>query len=137
VVEPLAVLCLPHHESLDRSSVDGDTDGARIREAAGRFAGAGGYLQVLNHPDINIAELFELLSEVPREGRWDVPAVEVAAWWRATHVTGELALRSAGGRFTVEARGDLDGLVVEVLEPDGTVNVSVVGAPTFAATLPP
>jgi len=85
-IDVLDIICLPHHESLDRSMRDGDVNSDRIMQMAEHFRRAGGLLQVMNHPDINQEHLFELLRDLPRDGRLDVTASEAADWWAASHV---------------------------------------------------
>jgi hypothetical protein len=119
-VEPLNVICLPHHESFDRSTVPGDVAMERLAAAPDTWSPIGGMLQVMNHPDINIDQLFELLEGMPRQGRLDWTAERCADWWRRTHVIDELELRALGnGRFSARSREGVEGVVVELREPDG------------------
>ena len=91
-----------------------------IAPGADRFIRAGGFLQVLNHPDIHQRELFEWLAELPDDDRLDWTAGEVADWWAKTHVTGAISVRRDGeSRFTVEGDASVRGLVIELRHPDG------------------
>lgn len=107
------VVCLPHHASFERSSVEGDITLDEVMNLAEQTVLDGGLLQILNHPDINLEPLLELLSSLPRDGRWDATASEAIDWWRAAHVDG--------------ASGPAPALVaavqVEVRSPDGTTRV--------------
>jgi hypothetical protein len=116
----LRTLCLPHHESFDRSSDDTRTGRDAILERLGLWRRAGGLLQVMNHPDLNTDELFAFLAELPREGRLDTTATAAADWWRRSHVGGELDLYSDGsGTISVTSRRGVNGLTVATLAPDG------------------
>jgi ubiquinone/menaquinone biosynthesis C-methylase UbiE len=120
-VRPLRVICLPHHESLDRSTTSTETFVEDINRALPTWIACGGLCQVMNHPDLNQDELFQHLDSMPSEGRLDWTARQAVEWWLRTHVSGELAMRALGrGRFALEARQQVDGLVIELLEPDGT-----------------
>ncbi len=113
-------ICLPHHESLDRSSREGDDNAEQVLGRADAFVAAGGLLQVMNHPDINVAALFALLAQLPREGRWDCTAEEAARWWRRSHAYDAVRIvRDERGRPVVTGR-ELEGVVLELLEPDGS-----------------
>ena len=52
------VICLPHHQSFDRSTRPGDTFEAESTEALAMWRDSSGFLQVMNHPDLNFDELF-------------------------------------------------------------------------------
>ena len=79
------IVCLPHHESFDLSMHPGHTADQRIAEIATTFASVGGFMQVMNHPDLNIDALFHTLSGLATVGRWNCTAREAADWWRSTH----------------------------------------------------
>ncbi len=114
------VLCLPHHESFDRSTQPGDVAADSVLAAAEAHRRAGGLMQVLNHPDVNVEELFETLGRLPTERRLDWTAGEAADWWRRTHVTGELRLEpDDDGSVRVRSERGVRGAVLELLEPDG------------------
>lgn len=116
------LLCLPHHESFDRSTTPGDVADAAILEAAERWMAVGGMLQVMNHPDQNTAELGELLARMPGDGRIDWTAGETADWWRRTHQAENLRLEGGSdGRWQVWSRMGVERVVVELLDPDGGV----------------
>lgn len=118
-IAPGDVVCLPHHESYDLSMKSGHTGSERVLSMAEAYGEVGGLMQVMNHPDLNVPELFETLRALPRAGRWDCTADEVARWWRATHATDRLSLRVDGDRIFARAAEPVRGLVLEVLLPDG------------------
>ncbi|HWH45680.1 MAG TPA: class I SAM-dependent methyltransferase, partial [Thermoleophilaceae bacterium] len=116
-----AVLCLPHHESFDRSMNPGDTAAEAIAKVAANYARTGGFMQILNHPDINVDELFDTIARLPTAGRLDWTAREAADWWRRTHVADELQVTAIDEhRVRLSSRRGARGLVVELAAPDGT-----------------
>jgi ubiquinone/menaquinone biosynthesis C-methylase UbiE len=120
-IEPSRTICLPHHESLDRSTRPGDANAEGVLAAAESYRRAGGLMQVLNHPDLNLDELIEVLRRLPSAGRLDWTAAEAAGWWRRTHVLSELRLdQHAGGAVTLTSARGLRGAVLELLQPDGS-----------------
>jgi SAM-dependent methyltransferase len=119
-IEPSHVICLPHHESLDRSTTPGDVNTEQILAAAESYQRAGGLMQVLNHPDLNLEQLADLLARLPRNGRLDWTASEAAGWWRRSHVLSELRLdREGDDAVTLTSARGLRGAVLELLQPDG------------------
>lgn len=119
-VKPSRVVCLPHHESLDRSMSPGDSNAESVLAAAESYRRAGGLMQVLNHPDLNLKELSELLADLPIDGRLDLTAAEAADRWRRTHDPSELRLdRRADGSVAVWSARGVRGAVLELLDPDG------------------
>ena len=119
-IEPSRLLCLPHHESLDRSTRPGDANVDGVLAAAETYRRAGGLMQVLNHPDLNLEELTDVLRRLPRDGRLDWTAAEAAAWWRRSHLLSELRLdQGEGGAVTLTSAHGLRGAVLELLQPDG------------------
>jgi ubiquinone/menaquinone biosynthesis C-methylase UbiE len=120
-IEPSRTICLPHHESLDRSTRPGDANVEGVLAAAEAYQRAGGLMQVLNHPDLNLDELVEVLHRLPTAGRLDWTAAEAAGWWRRSHVLSELRLdqREDGAVALTSARG-VRGAVLELLQPDGS-----------------
>jgi ubiquinone/menaquinone biosynthesis C-methylase UbiE len=120
-IEPSRVICLPHHESLDRSTKPGDVNADSVFAAAESYRRAGGLMQILNHPDLNLEELSELLRRLPSAGRLDWTAAEAAAWWRRTHVLSELRLDlDERGAVTLTSARGVRGAVLELLQPDGS-----------------
>lgn len=119
-IEPSRILCLPHHESLDRSTQPGDANVEGVLAAADAYQRAGGLMQVLNHPDLNLDELRDVLRRLPSAGRLDWTAAEAAAWWRRSHLLSELRLDQldSGAVVLTSARG-VRGAVLELLQPDG------------------
>jgi len=116
----LDVICLPHHESFDRSMRPGETQAERIRTVLPEWIRAAGMLQLMNHPDIHQRELLALLAELPGEGRADWTAAQTCEWWRRTHVGGHLTLSARpDGAVAAQALQGADGVVVELLSPEG------------------
>jgi SAM-dependent methyltransferase len=119
-IEPSRVICLPHHESLDRSTVPGDVNSESVLAAAESYRRAGGLMQILNHPDLNLEQLRDLLARLPSAGRLDWTAAEAAGWWRRSHVLSELRLDQAeDGAVTLTSARGVRGAVLELLAPDG------------------
>jgi hypothetical protein len=130
----LRVLCLPRHHSLDMSTSTSRTRAAEIGAASAGWPARGSLAQVMNHPDINVPALLELLGSLPREDRHDCTAAEAARWWQATHVRGGLALTTtAGGAVEARSPERIAGLGIELRHPDGSRTTRVVdlepGAP--------
>jgi SAM-dependent methyltransferase len=120
-IEPSRTICLPHHESLDRSTTPGDANVDGVLANAEAYRRAGGLLQVLNHPDLNLEQLSEVLRRLPSAGRLDWTAAEAADWWRRTHVLAELRLdQHEGGAVSITSARGVRGAVVELLQPDGS-----------------
>jgi ubiquinone/menaquinone biosynthesis C-methylase UbiE len=120
-IEPSRIVCLPHHESLDRSTRPGDANVDGVLAAAESYRRAGGLMQVLNHPDLNLEELSEVLRKLPCDGRLDWTAAEAADWWRRSHVLSELRLdQDQDGAVTLTSARGVRGAVLELLQPDGT-----------------
>jgi hypothetical protein len=123
----LDIICLPHHESLDRSMLPGTANTKRLRAMQSVFERAGGLYQVMNHPDLNRTELFELLRAFPRDGRKDVTAAGVADWWRRTHTTDHLHAERVGpNTWKLIAAEPVHALQVELRRPGGTTTTHVV-----------
>ena len=120
------VLCLPHHESFDRSTRPGDVAAEEIVKSALPFAESGGLMQVLNHPDINLDALGRTLARLPTDGRLDCTAAEAADWWRRTHVAGELNVRADRAGWSVFSRRGVRDVVLEVLRPGAETQIKLV-----------
>jgi hypothetical protein len=136
-ITTLNVICLPHHYSLDLSMKQGDANIDRVQAMQETFARIGGLYQLMNHPDLNQPELFELLATFPREERLDLTAAETADWWRRTHSADELAAeQTTAGGWQLTARSEVRGLQVEVRQPGGaTVTRTVDLAPGAPVTV--
>jgi hypothetical protein len=119
VVRALPTLCLPAHESFDRSTKSGETWAEDIQARLNLWRTAGGFLQVMNHPDLNQAPLFDFLRSLPREGRLDWTANQACDWWRRTHVAGELTLRTTRRETRIHSTLGVSEMTVELLAPDG------------------
>jgi hypothetical protein len=115
------LVCLPHHASFERSSIEGDTTPDEVVNLVEQMVLNGGLLQVLNHPDINLDPLLELLASLPRDGRWDATAGEAIGWWRAAHAD------LVGGASAIDPRPaappapPAGAVQVETRSPDGTL----------------
>jgi SAM-dependent methyltransferase len=115
------IICLPHHQSFDRSTRPGDTFEAESSEALPMWRDSAGFLQVMNHPDLNFDELFRWLDAMPSDGCLDWTAAEAADWWRRTHVAGALTVRrNDENEIEVRSGHGVERLAVELLYPDGT-----------------
>jgi ubiquinone/menaquinone biosynthesis C-methylase UbiE len=141
-IEPSRLICLPHHESLDRSTAPGDANTEGVLAAAESYRRAGGLMQVLNHPDLNLDELAEVLRHLPTAGRLDWTAAEAADWWRRTHVLSELRLEQhEDGSVTLRSPRGVRGAVLELLDPDGrprrySAHIEAGGSVTVGAAPP-
>jgi hypothetical protein len=135
VVRPLDLICLPHHESLDAGTRDGEHRADLIVERTELYRRTGGLMQVLNHPDIHLEALFAALDAAPQEGRLDWTAGEAADWWRRTHVAGTIGLAREGPRSRLWAREPVSGLVVERRTPRGVVSRHAVNLPAGGSVL--
>lgn len=130
-IEVKRIICLPHHESFDLSTTPGDINAERVGELPTLWGEPGGFVQVLNHPDINVDLLFEALATLPGDGHVEWTAAQASDWWRRTHVSGELTFeRRDAESVTVESRIGVYGAVLELRGPDG-------GAQCFVLDLEP
>jgi hypothetical protein len=120
-ITTLDVLCMPQHESFDWSTKQGHHRAEAITAVLPDFLAAGGMVQLMNHPDLNILHLFDYLRGMPQQGRLDLTARDAADWWRRTHTRERLVLRADRMGATLVAADRVDALVVEVLTPDGGV----------------
>lgn len=129
-IEPLRVLCLPHHESFDRTAQGGDVGSDRLDRLGDRWVAPGGFAQVLSHPDINLDALFAALEALPREERVDWTAAQAVDWWRRTHVATELRVERDGpAAFTLRSARGASGVVLELRDPDGRARHHVLELP--------
>jgi hypothetical protein len=103
----------------------GDTWVEQLLRRVPRWIERGGLLQVMNHPDLNVDELFSFLASLPETGRLDWTAGDAAAWWRRSHVGDELTVttRPAGDAIEVWSASGVDDLALELLLPDGRAKV--------------
>lgn len=125
-IRPLSVVCLPHHESFDRSMTQGDTNAESVAAAAERYRDQRGFMQVMNHPDLHVDALFATLAGLPADLRLDWTAAAAADWWRRTHVHDALRLTRRGERFSVRAMHDVKGATILLEHPDGSHRTAVV-----------
>lgn len=123
-IEPLSVVCLPHHVSFDASTVQGSTLAERAVELHSSYFRAGGMFQLMNHPDLHPEELFKTLAQLIRESRMDTTASTAASWWRRTHTAPALSLSSTReGQVRVRASEEVRDLQLERRRPDGQVRI--------------
>jgi hypothetical protein len=120
-IEPLRVICLPHHVSFDASTLQGATLAARTLELQDSYVRAGGMFQVMNHPDLHPEELFGTLARLTSGGRLDLTASAAASWWRRTHAGGLLVTSSREGRPRFRAEEEVLDLQIERRQPNGEV----------------
>jgi hypothetical protein len=125
-IRVLDVICLPHHVSFERSSVEGQTLEPEAAAAIARGASTGAFVQVLNHPDINLDRLFVVLGQRRDPGRADWTAARVVKWWRATHVADVVSASLDKDAASADPADRAHGALVELLAPDGTLTVSAV-----------
>ena len=133
-IRVLDVICLPHHESFDRSSANGETLEVEAADAIARGARKGAFVQVLNHPDINLDQLFAVLARRREHGRADWTAGRVVDWWRASHLSDVASLSANDDTVIARFGAGAEGALVELLRPDGTVLVRPVSAPPEMVT---
>jgi hypothetical protein len=125
----LRPLALPHHLSFDVSR--GSNDGARLLSEIPRLRSARAYLTVMNHPDMNVEELLELLAAQLRPDSTTLVHTAKAActWWVSTHVAGCLNIRTdlADGILSVtgEVHSGQLGLVFDLNAPPTCRTVGV------------
>ncbi|MES1247928.1 MAG: hypothetical protein ABUS54_09680 [Actinomycetota bacterium] len=134
LTEPLDLICLPKHQSFDRSMIQGETYADALGDVLPRYRAAGGLLQVMNHPDLHADALFEFLEQLPRSGRLDWTARRLASWWRATHDSSRLRVGiDASGSLRAMTRVGVSNAVVELRRPDGTTSRRVLAVEAHAA----
>lgn len=85
------IVSITHNASTDatcetRKPESGDLDIVREKLELGW------YVNLLNHPDINIDKLDLWLSQLMRESTLNMSAIDVAHWWRSTHSIGNLQI---------------------------------------------
>ena len=120
VVAPVDVVCLPHHVSFDVGTGHGEHRGDVIAGRFDAYARTGGFMQLLNHPDIHHDALFAVLAAAPGDGRIDCTAAEAVGWWRRTHLGGEFEVQSRPGAWRLRSRLGVTDVVLERRSPDGT-----------------
>ncbi len=128
-VEPLDVICLPHHESFDTGTGPGQHQGELVLQRFEAYRRAGGLMQVLNHPDLHLDDVFGVLAQAPEDDRVDVTAIDAVRWWRRSHLTRELTIEPHGGGHRVRSRRGVSDLVLEARRPDGSTRRIAVNAP--------
>jgi hypothetical protein len=101
----------------------------------GSEGGPGVYRQLLNHPDLNFDRLKRWIDALPADKRVDWTCEQVARWWQATHVAGNLSISGArdaerrGLRLVLTSRHRVEDLELRVpCRPDDVVGVSIDGS---------
>jgi len=115
------IVCLPRHVSVDTGPRDGQSDPDSVLRQAETFIKSGGFLQVMNHPDINLPALSEILDKFPTSARANWCAMDMAVWWKKTHDRARLRywLKPVSNDIQIEADCVVNGLVFELLLPEG------------------
>ncbi len=138
-IRPYPFIALPHHVSLDAKG------GAAYREeliaSLPALARNGMYVTILNHPDINVPALIELLDEHVPEGAVGLTAQDAALWWRATHLREHCAyaVRSCSAEcleLDLDLADAVPGLTFELSVETPPTSVRIDGEPAdrFGAT---
>ena len=126
-----AVLCLPNHLSFDASTTASNRQA--VEQGLNVFVRTRGLAQIMNHPDVNQADLFDCLAAMPADGRADWTAAEAAQWWLATHSSRALTVRREDSRtFAVIAATSLQSVQFEISRPDGSLALTAVDLPSKA-----
>lgn len=86
----------------------------------------GGYVCLLNHPDMNFDKLRGWLAALPDCGRLDWTCRQVAAWWHATHRKAALRVQRVQGDpatlvYQLTSRSRLVDLELRLIAMPGTV----------------
>jgi hypothetical protein len=115
----LGPIAMPHHLSADVDMRRDDCE--RLRREIGRVLRCNGLFTLMHHPDINVEAVFSFLSEAVPPDVARMTLLEVAKWWRATHVRDCLDLRTDVGDRRMHVCGrlapDQRDLVFEVTLP--------------------
>jgi hypothetical protein len=148
--EALHPIAMPHHLSYDVSRTAHDE--ARLRATLPGVAAAGGLAVLMNHPDLHHDAFMAFLADAVPKTAWHGTLAEVAAWWRATHVTGCLDIGctlAADGLFLVSGKaaeaqaglrvsvrspvaGSAKGTgVTDIMQSGGWLTFTLVGAGDF------
>jgi hypothetical protein len=132
LIRPLEVMALPHHASLDKAR-----DQAMVRDVltmGERMIAMGGFLQLMNHPDLNRHALRQSLEGLRRGARLDWTAREVVDWWRRTHVRSHLSITMVSPEcFEILSDSAIRDIVIEIRMPGGERRTRVVDLQPGAA----
>jgi SAM-dependent methyltransferase len=126
VPEATMLVLPPMHASLDATTKPDEHNLERLRQQVPARLAAGELVVVMNHPDIHIEQLRELLGELDLDTTWRATLEEVAHWQRSVKF---------GGRVF----GRADDLELELSAPvkaDVSVRVRLPGQPERVLTLP-
>jgi hypothetical protein len=113
------ILPSPHH-SLDLNTKPEGHALASLRSSVPAALARGEHVVVMNHPDIHLAELFELLRGLPRGlpgGRiWHVTYRDLVAWVRAAKFNARAVAQPSGGFASLHFGAPIEEpTVVEVI----------------------
>ena len=120
-IEPYPFVCLPHHASFDRNLQT--TFFAELVPSIQAMARNQMAVILLNHPDIHVQDLCTLLREFCPPDYVGLSALEMARWWKKTHVRSEFSYRVASVsddavELVLESRSPIEGLTFELpIEP--------------------
>lgn len=123
-MQTYAFVALPHHVSLDRNQQD--TYCAELIASLPALARNQVCVTVLNHPDIHVGSLVNILQKHLPKDYLGMTAAEIAAWWRATHFRENLSFvtRSAASQqieIEIRSQQPVRGLTFELplsMQPD-------------------
>jgi len=120
-VEPLRLICLPNHISIDTGMARTAVRSQYIIDNYPDFRKVGGALQIMNHPDIHIDDLESLVGRIPSDRRADWTASEIADWWRSSHSADSITVQRVDtDRYRVRSLEGVKDLVLEILRADGS-----------------
>ncbi len=118
-IQILEPVCVPWYENLAALVSDPE----RIERAVALWSAAAGLLQLRVGPDAAEQRWLPRVRDFELRGasRWTI--ADAATWWRRSHDLTRIGVRAlGGGRFALRAREPVDGLVTELLHPDGSVS---------------
>jgi peptidoglycan/xylan/chitin deacetylase (PgdA/CDA1 family) len=84
IPEPVELMLPPPHYSLDLSTDPGGHDLDNLLRLVPECLGRGGYVIVMNHPDIHFAQLEYLLRTIDLRSAWRATLAETMSWTRVT-----------------------------------------------------
>ena len=131
-IQPADIVLLATHRSLDGGMAPDQHNLAQIVETVNRIAASGGYVVLMNHPDVHRAQLLEALALSPLSSVWRCTAVDMATWTRGAKYGASWRPQDADGHLSLHLTDPLqwpvtasietpDGAVSEVLVPPGEV----------------
>jgi hypothetical protein len=108
--------------SVDFVANSSRTDSKSLPKLIQKFASNGYYCMLLNHPDINLEYLKEMVGLLPTEGRLNWTCLQVSEWWRKTHRQNSLIIKKLpqemnGPVFEIIANSDVKDLELVICLP--------------------